>query len=484
MRLSYLRAPHVLLALASLVFAAHASAEFSSCNGPPSPAWQDQFNRAVTCLRTIPAVAPIVDQVAAAGWPVCYVRPHTNSTTGSPHENLSDESTWWDPTDFHATGGYGTDGVWVPDGTVNNPEATLAHELCHAADNINHFTSTGGTGSGVYANPDEDVFVDPCTRQPKSQRQGGVPLSELNAVENCENLVREAKAGFATLPNGTFIDCPNGENPSVPANQHLLPRSKISGRDLCLCGNNKRDAGDQCDGTDDAACPGHCFPAGTDQQCQCGYCPPFAPDPSVPTCGNGVLDAHYDSASGAWVGEECDPTDYRYHHITSYDPIFEISFWYPPGQQCVDQMCQSDCTCLHRPDLPTCGNGVLDPGEVCDSIPIIREDSLRNQLDFCPDQQQVSFEPVCPDCAPALAGLVGCPLVNDVYTTITAERIPLFCLECKKCVSHTTRPVAMADTPTGIVPLGGTCLLSPIDPSNCTMHTLPPTTTSTATTLP
>ncbi|MFQ5413378.1 MAG: IPTL-CTERM sorting domain-containing protein [Phycisphaerae bacterium] len=82
-----------------------------------------------------------------------------------------------------------------------------------------------------------------------------------------------------------------------------------------VCGNNITEPGEQCDGTDDAACPGLCLP-----NCTC----------PAPVCGNNVTEA----------GEQCDGTD---------DAAC-------PGQ------CLPNCTCPQ----PVCGNNITEPGEDCD----------------------------------------------------------------------------------------------------------------------
>jgi hypothetical protein len=99
-------------------------------------------------------------------------------------------------------------------------------------------------------------------------------------------------------------------------------------RDLCVpavvnpgtCGDNAVNfPGEECDGTDDAACPQACTPSCT--------CP-------LPTCGDGALNQQ---------SEECDP----------------------PGlnNQCGSGVCQTGCTCA----APVCGDTVVNGGnEECD----------------------------------------------------------------------------------------------------------------------
>jgi len=83
-----------------------------------------------------------------------------------------------------------------------------------------------------------------------------------------------------------------------------------------VCGDNTRSGAEECDGTDDSACPGLC-------QVDC-MCPP-------PVCGNDLIE----------LGEECDGTD--------------------PGS-CPTEVCDPDCTC----EDPSCGNNVTEAGEECD----------------------------------------------------------------------------------------------------------------------
>ncbi len=86
-----------------------------------------------------------------------------------------------------------------------------------------------------------------------------------------------------------------------------------------VCGDGSVNAaGEQCDGTDDAACPGSCIATGDPNACQC------------PVCGDGDVNQ---------VTESCDGAD---------DSAC-------PG------LCRGDCSCA------TCGDGITDaPAEECD----------------------------------------------------------------------------------------------------------------------
>jgi len=85
--------------------------------------------------------------------------------------------------------------------------------------------------------------------------------------------------------------------------------------DQSFCGDDTQDEGEQCDGTDDATCPGLCR-----SDCTCKV------------CGDNIVDTD--------AGETCDGTD-----ATAC-----------PG------LCRSDCTCKF------CGDGIIDTdaGEECD----------------------------------------------------------------------------------------------------------------------
>ena len=110
-----------------------------------------------------------------------------------------------------------------------------------------------------------------------------------------------------------------------------------------VCGNNVVESPEECDGTDDGACPGRC-----QADCTCGL------------CGNGIVDP----------GEDCDPA----------------------GSVCrgVGIACNADCTC----PPPVCGDGVLDPGEQCD-------DGNTNSGDGC--SSDCGIETHAPHCGSAAA---------------------------------------------------------------------------------
>lgn len=92
--------------------------------------------------------------------------------------------------------------------------------------------------------------------------------------------------------------------------------STTFGGDPAVCGNDVNEGGEECDGSDDAACPGAC---GFDCSCP------------APVCGNGIVES----------GEQCDGSS---------------------ASNCPTGACASDCQC----QAPVCGNGITEAGEACD----------------------------------------------------------------------------------------------------------------------
>jgi hypothetical protein len=205
--------------------------------------------------------------------------------------------------------------------------------------------------------------------------------------------------------NENFVDCDTDEGClTLPPDGEECLEDCTCPSDEPFCGDNNQDSGEECDGTDAAACPEAC-------QGDC-TCPP-----PPPLCGDGVVDP----------GEECDPPGelicpgepipcgeteapqcdgacdpgYKCRRPLG-DPVqnsgpcecilapdgFECggNDLGPPhcwgscggvGETCAEVdgacvcqaaagspelPCQEDCTC----PAPECGDGVVDPGEECD----------------------------------------------------------------------------------------------------------------------
>ena len=111
---------------------------------------------------------------------------------------------------------------------------------------------------------------------------------------------------------------------------------------LPVCGDNITDAGETCDGTDDAICNTDCRPAGGDAECTC--------------CGDGAVNG----------GEFCDDgndsnlDDCRNDCTACGDGIVNGNEECDDGDDDNLDECRNDCT------LPECGDNIADPGETCD----------------------------------------------------------------------------------------------------------------------
>ncbi len=148
------------------------------------------------------------------------------------------------------------------------------------------------------------------------------------------------------------------------------------------CGNGVVDAGEQCDGTADAACPGACLP-----NCQCPRCGDQqvnqpseqcdgSDDTACPgqcqanctcataTCGDNVVesgeqcDGTADSACPGHCQPDCTCGPFCGDGVVNGGEQCDGA---AAGGACPASACRSDCTCG-----PFCGNNQVDPGEQCD----------------------------------------------------------------------------------------------------------------------
>ena len=170
-----------------------------------------------------------------------------------------------------------------------------------------------------------------------------------------------------------------------------------------ICGNDTVEGTEQCDGTDDAACPGQCIAQGQPDECTC---------PAPPGCGNNIREG----------AEQCDGTD-----ATAC-----------PGQ------CQANCTCplVCGDTFPVCDGPCPNPGEECVNTGTACE-CIEPPLIECCDTFPVCDQP-CPN-----------PSDECVNTGGECECIPPELIECCD-----TFPVCDGPCPIQsdeCVPTGGAC---------------------------
>jgi hypothetical protein len=132
------------------------------------------------------------------------------------------------------------------------------------------------------------------------------------------------------------------------------------------CGNDVVDPGEECDGTG----------CGTGEECVDCHCVMSS------VCGNGIIEPGEEcDGAGCPTGSVCDDCACQMTMVCG-DGIID------PGEQCdgtgcgEGEECLADCTCSMS---GTCGNGVLDPGEQCD-FPYIH----------CPGGQECREDCTCP----------------------------------------------------------------------------------------
>lgn len=202
----------VALLLGVLISGFSSRAEFRLDNGESLPVggltYQEHFDRAIACLETLPALRSKIDTARSAGTLFRYeqeVQDMNAKLIGH-----------WDPLDYRPV----NDGV---DGT-RTPLLTLAHEICHAA----QAAETGRLPG---------LADEPC----------GTPSGDAEsfAVNECENVVRQAKSRTASI-GGVFFSCPMGADSALPPSERLQPRTTVQGVPLC-CGNGTKDASETCD---------------------------------------------------------------------------------------------------------------------------------------------------------------------------------------------------------------------------------------------
>jgi hypothetical protein len=219
------------------------------------------------------------------------------------------------------------------------------------------------------------------------------------------------------------------------------------------CGNNVVEFGEQCDGTSSSACPGQCGAPGSANECEC---------PAV--CGDGFLASSEqcdpggvngaspsDAACPGACGANCQCTVAQAQCLNN---ILD------PGEACEEpaigcgpsQVCLACNQCFPPPDIipPSlgfvCGNGNIEPGEVCE-LPAVGCGTGQ----ICVQCTQCAQTPLPPVCG------------NGSIETGEACELPAvgcgpfqLCLLCGQCVDL---PVHTAVCGNGVIEPGEACEL-------------------------
>jgi len=196
-------------------------------------------------------------------------------------------------------------------------------------------------GTGPCASRNESCFPDPLVLE-------GVPgtTSGKLVASGCVPSAGGAMDQVAGMPGPATLTLPNtvtvtscGDGVANGAREECDGTDDASCPGMCgsdctctsTCGNDSVELGEQCDGLSDAACPGACAPAGSPDACTCPA-----------SCGDGFLSA----------GEQCDPGG------LGGSPA-------PSDANCPGLCLPGTCEC-QAPQAPQCGNQTLDPGEACE----------------------------------------------------------------------------------------------------------------------
>jgi hypothetical protein len=144
--------------------------------------------------------------------------------------------------------------------------------------------------------------------------------------------------------------------------------------DTPVCGNNCLEGGvgsiaEECDGTENDACPGQCYPPGHACACQC---PPCA------VCGNGIVEPGEQCDGGACCTPACTFQPSSLVCRPSTGPCDPAESCPGTGINCPadvkittcingDGCCPANCNAANDNDCAAaCGNGVREAGEECD----------------------------------------------------------------------------------------------------------------------
>jgi len=203
-----------------------------------------------------------------------------------------------------------------------------------------------GDGCSAYGCRIEPCYA--CSDQP----DGRSSCSPLPAGETCSDPATPCVTGSCDgagicVPIGPLVDgsaCDDGVfcNGADTCNAGTCVHAGdpcAGGGDCHACSEAARDCGapdgTRCAGPDPNACMNACV---------AGVCTPATPVTQSSCCGNGVPECGYDEF-GTYVCEQCDD-----------------------GNRVDGDACDSNCT------FPSCGNGIVDPGEQCDDGNVVNGD--------------------------------------------------------------------------------------------------------------
>jgi hypothetical protein len=139
----------------------------------------------------------------------------------------------------------------------------------------------------VHSNPDQ--YVD-CLAYGTYSGPTNTRIGSPTALDPVGHSLQRTTAGMS-FNNASDFAC---GDPATPTNNAGSSGSLAATTPCPVCGNNVKEAGEVCDGTDAVACPGLC-----NASCRCANGLPFAV-PSIPSKGLMVFVALVIPA-GAWI---------------------------------------------------------------------------------------------------------------------------------------------------------------------------------------
>jgi hypothetical protein len=211
---------------------------------------------------------------------------------------------------------------------------------------------TGGTG-GTGGMPDADPCsaVTQCGPQDGCCALGCSAATDPDCSPSCGNgIVEPGEQCDKGIPAGQPGACPTGCDDGDPCTTETMQGSPENCTARCV----RRQVTD-C-GRDDGCCPSGCN-ATNDPNC-------------VPTCGNGVIEAGETCDPPSSCPTNCDDGNACTHDVaTGSAAQCNVRCQHTAITACgaSDGCCPAGCNANNDPDCqPSCGNGVIEPGEACD----------------------------------------------------------------------------------------------------------------------